>query len=88
MEEKNEGEKEKYPDKMVRVFRGIYSDVVLGDGFFLPDSKVDIICEWLGGYADALEMIWKNQGGIGDPKRAKHTMIRSFKRAVERMRKE
>jgi len=71
---------------MTRVVDGIFDTAELDTGFFIPDNQVDLLCEWLGAYADALERAWVKNGSDGDPKIQKFNRVRSFLRAVERHR--
>jgi len=71
---------------MTRVIKGIYDNVELNTGFFLPDAQVDIICGWLEDYAIKLEAEWVSSGSSGDPKRQTFAKVRSFKSAVCRDR--
>lgn len=77
----------KYPDRMTRVRGGMFDDVCLYNGFYIPDDKIDLICEWLTGYAEALDMIDRANGSEPDPKKSKQAKIRSFMRAVSEGRK-
>ena len=73
---------------MTRVVNGIYDTVELDTGFFVTDKETDILCGWLGSYADALEKAWARNESQGNPKTAKHAKVRSFINAVARKRKE
>ena len=75
---------------MTRVYKGIYDDVVLDTGFFITDKETDLLCDWLGFYADALEKAWTRANPNADAKvarTAKHAKVRSFIKAVARKRK-
>ena len=75
---------------MTRVVNGIYDDVELETGFFVTDKETDILCSWLGCYAEALEKSFQRANPSADAKAAraaKHNKVRSFIRAVERKRK-
>lgn len=71
---------------MTRVVNGIYDDIVLDTGFFVTDKEVDLLCDWLAAYADALEKAWKRNGSPAKPT-PKHVKVRSFINAVARKRK-
>ena len=71
---------------MTRVVNGIYDTIELDTGFFITDKEADILCDWLGCYADALEKAWVRAGSQGNPKSAKHVKVRSFINAVARKR--
>lgn len=70
---------------MVRIKNGFWSDVALEDGYFLDDSEIAIVTEWLECYAEALEKAWVRAGsprGNGVPK---HMKVRSFGRKVKKL---
>lgn len=71
---------------MTRVVEGIYDDVELGSGFFISDRQADVIADWLESYAQALEKAWLRNGGTGDPSKQKHEVVRSYIRAVKKLR--
>ena len=71
---------------MTRVVNGIYDDIVLDTGFFIADKEADLLCDWLGSYAEALEKTWKRNGAPPKPT-PKHVKVRSFINAVARKRK-
>lgn len=68
---------------MTRVIGGIFDDVELGTGYFIPDKQIMLLREWLGCYADALEKGWVKRGSVGDPKHEKFAKVRSFLRATD-----